>query len=392
MTTTEELIITKNVESQLNGNKLLPIVLMAQRGTGKSSFVRQLAKDLNTGIVEASIPSMTLEKFQGIPTFVDTPDFAKYRASGNPISKGTDWTVPELIVQTNALAESHGSCILFLDDLHKLNKITSAVMYELLLERRLGDYLLHPNVAIICAMNSTEESGAEHMEEPIKDRLQLMHIEFDFNYWFPRFGIKLNYFISSFLKLNQQFCLEGETVDFNANGSPRSWENLSNELSQYNNDQIEKVLPILARANISNIATDELIKHITYILKIDFTSIVKKKTLQDVSELSHLDRILWAYIINYIITPADALYLIDLINHNNDNSNSLLWKTYLVAELIAKETNPDTTDGQKIVIDVLLNRFDKSKYAGSDKVLNKLSQSSINNSSKLLQEVSKYII
>lgn len=62
--------------------------------------------------------------------------------------------------------------ILFLDELNSAPQQTQAALYQLVLDRRVGDYVLPENVHVIAAGNRSEDRGITHrMPDPlIKDR------------------------------------------------------------------------------------------------------------------------------------------------------------------------------------------------------------------------------
>ena len=358
-----ETVLTKNLQAQFNQVDVLPLCLSGPRGIGKTSSIKQITEELGAKLLSVSIPSKTLEFFSGIPSFSQSTHFLQYSDSASAEPQLTTWSVPELIVQANTLAEQHGKCVILLDDFHKLNHTTSAVMYDFLLERRLSGYKLHPMVAIVTAMNRSEESGGGTMEEPIKDRLSIIDIQFDFNHWFNNFGKFLHHYISSFLKTNSTFVLEDETIDLRQSGSPRSWSQLSTDFDLYDNEFIVNNISFLAEQKISKNASTELTKHIHYINSIDFSSVVKQQQMKSISELTAQDQILWSYIINYVDTIKDAVYIIKLINHNISERTFI---GYLVAEIFykyqANQSGKPITIGQRALIAKILGNFNPADF------------------------------
>ncbi len=316
----------------------------------------------------------------------------KYSESGSTTAKATQWSVPQLVYSANHIAETHGSCVILLDDFHKLDRTTASVMYEFLLERRIGDFNLHPKVAIICAQNFSEESGTQVMEEPIKDRLSLMHVAFDFDYWYANFGKYLHHYISSFIKANPQYALEDESVTLESNASPRSWSQLSNEFALYDNQFIQDNAVFLASQKISAEAAGELAKHIAYMEAIDFSGIIQSGKQVDIDNLSIQEQLIWPYSINYIHTPADAAYMIKLIN---SNIAATTFTGYIAAELYfkfqAKELGKPITPAQDIVINKLLGTFDIANYKLTKTESELLTKTNFTDSAKLLEVASVYI-
>ncbi len=68
----------------------------------------------------------------------------KYSVTGTTDSMATKWSVPQIIETANRLATADGSngCILFIDDLHRVNMAVAPYLYGLLGERKLGSFIL----------------------------------------------------------------------------------------------------------------------------------------------------------------------------------------------------------------------------------------------------------
>ena len=65
MNINERLIIKRNIEAQLTGAPVAPICISGHPGTGKSTTVMLLAKELDMHIVTESGPTLTHELLSG---------------------------------------------------------------------------------------------------------------------------------------------------------------------------------------------------------------------------------------------------------------------------------------------------------------------------------------
>lgn len=285
----------------------------------------------------------------------------KYSTTGSELAQATDWTVPMMIMEANRLATEGNGCVLLLDDLHRVNMSVAPYLYGLLEERKLGSYKLDDRVAIICAMNNSDEAGFSGLDSPIKDRCSILPVEFDFDDWFDKHGKYLNYLVSSFIKTHPQYIQEEESTGIEQFLTPRSCTYFGNELDSYDYSFVVKNAKELAEMKMSKTAAIAFAKHVEYIDKIDFTSIVKNKEKLDIASMKPLDAILYAYIINYITTKEDAKYLADVIDSNIAEAAFLgflsgeLYTKYLlkekgdnitkgVDELLKAILDPDSTD------------------------------------------------
>jgi len=259
-----------------------------------------------------------------------------------------------MVMEANRLAEQHNGCVLFLDDLHRINMSVAPYLYGLLEERALGSYKLDSRVALVCAMNDSEEAGFSGMDSPIKDRCSILPVEFDFDSWFNSHGKYLNYLISSFIKLNPHYIQEDESTQIEQFLTPRSCTYFGYELDEYKPEFIVENALELAKMKMSNSAATAFTKHVEYLSKIDFSNIVKERRKLDISSMKPIDAILYAYIVNYIDTEKDAQYLIDLIEANITEASFL---GFLSGELYTKyqirNADKKVTKGISEVLDAM---------------------------------------
>jgi len=387
-------LLKVNIKAQLENKKVLPICLKSKPGLGKSSSVRTIANELKVPTVEISMPQKNLSFFSGIPQFIASEEMNKYKIDGLTQTEVTEWTAPELVVRANLEAEKHGGCVILLDDIHKVNRSTQAVLYELLLDRRMGQYRLHDNVAIVLTMNDSEAAGMQMMDTPVKDRMQLIDVELNSEYWIDNFGSKLNMYVSSFVRKNPNYISEEETEDLESSASPRSWEYLSNMLDVLDSKFISKNAIMIAKGFVSNDVAREFNKHVQYVNSINFEEKVAKQNIPNFKDMDFIDEILYSYIFNYIIKPIDAKYMLDLINTALESNDTFIG--FLSAEMANKYSQningEEITKGQQIVLEKLMGTFDSTKYKLSKKDEKALNTSDFKDKKTFLKKISDYIL
>lgn len=363
-------ILETNIKGQLAGADIGGgICIAGAPGIGKTATMYKIAKDLNMNIMQISIPEISTENLSGIPDFIDAHHMDKYSVTGTPQSQSTKWSVPQIVETANRLATEpdKNGCILFIDDLHRVNMAVAPYLYGLLGERKLGSYVLDPKVAIMSAMNDSDEAGFSGVDSPIKDRMGILPVPFDFEYWYENFGKRLHFYISSFLKTHSVYVQEDESTMIEQFGTPRSWTHMANEFELYDLEFLQANTIYLAKQKVSNMAANELAKHIAYIEAIDFSSKIKSKQNIDIDSLKAIDQILYAYIINYVDSIEDAEYVMGLIDSNIASANFI---GFIVGELYTKFLNKDSgkyiSNGVIAILDKLLNAdFDPSQYHGT---------------------------
>ena len=398
MKTPKQLTIIKtNLQAQLDGIPVLPICLYGAPGGGKSETITQVAKDLGASENVISISSVNFETFSGLPTFSVDAELDRYSESGAANVQATIWTIPEIIMSTNRLAEKNPKGgVLHLEDYHTMDKTTENVMYQLLLDRRLGDYNLHPKVAIITSMNDSAESGGGHFNSAaVKSRLSLTPYIFNFQYWYDNFGSFLHPWISSFVKTNTQYIAEPESKTLEPSGSARSYTKLSLEFNLYDDEMLKDVYLDIAAGKLSSNAVAALEKHILYYQKIDFEKVIRNKIIPNVSQLPELDKVLWGYVFHSIKTPEDAIYAITLINELMAQPGSETIIGFLAGEMhtkyIMQEQGHKIYTGQRIVIDKLLENFHLGNYEIKATTMKELAIIEFTDQEALMAKMAEYI-
>ncbi len=138
--------------------KRRPVFLWGPPGAGKSDVVAQLAEKLKIGLVDKRLSQSDPTELKGYPW----PDQEK-----KIMSFFRDGELP-----------TKGRGILFLDEMNLAPQATQNPAYQLILNRRLGEYVLPDGWAIIAAGNrSTDRSGVHTMSAALSNRF--VHIDFD---------------------------------------------------------------------------------------------------------------------------------------------------------------------------------------------------------------------
>ncbi len=114
-------------------------LLSGSPGTGKSSLMNQVAKDYQLKLLDLRLSQCTPEDLQGYPM-----------RNGN---KATFTPFDIFPLEGEEIPEGYEGWILFLDELTSATKPVQAAAYKLILDRMVGSYRLHPNVAIVGAGN-----------------------------------------------------------------------------------------------------------------------------------------------------------------------------------------------------------------------------------------------
>jgi MoxR-like ATPase len=131
------------------------------------------------------------------------------------------WATPEFLPQ-------NGNGILFLDELNVAPAMVQASCYQLVLDRKLGEYTLPDGWAIIAAGNrDSDRAVTTRMPTPLRNRF--VHLEFEvdvqeWSEWAIQAAIRPE--VIAFLRFRPEL-LSAFERDANAFPSPRSWEFVS---------------------------------------------------------------------------------------------------------------------------------------------------------------------
>lgn len=267
-------LIISNCHLQINGVDVAPMYVAGKPGAGKTQVQHNLCKQYDWGLVSTHFAMKPIEETGGIP------QFERMKINGDEIL-GTIWSFPDIMGSLFKLAEKHEMVIWLLDDMHLCTAIHMTLLYELLTERKLREYHLPENVAIVLAGNfGSNKAGAKSMFSAIINRVTMMHIFTSYDGWKKNFAMQNNIHpaIQSFLGNDkyQQFFHEEEQVDAPW-GSPRSWTRLSNiltALEEWFNTVSEEDCLVLAQGHVSKNAASEFLQYYKIFTKFDVPKIL----------------------------------------------------------------------------------------------------------------------
>jgi len=195
-----------------------PVMLWGPPGVGKSDLIAQIGERNEVPVIDIRLSQMEPSDLRGIP-FRD--------------KNTVEWAVPSMLPNT----KKHGSQgILFLDEITSAVPSVSAAAYQLILDRRLGEYEVPNGWAIFAAGNRQGDRGVTYtMPSPLANRFS--HYEVDINLddwvtWAYKNGI--NEKIIAFLRFRPELLFDFDPAHNPvAFPSPRSWQFVHNALLKF---------------------------------------------------------------------------------------------------------------------------------------------------------------
>jgi hypothetical protein len=206
-------------------NKKRPVFLWGPPGIGKSELVEEMTRDMNGYMIDLRLSQMEPTDLRGIPFY-------------NKDTGTMDWA-PPIDLPTKELASQYPVVVLFLDECNSGAPSVMAAAYQLVLNRRIGNYRLPDNVVIVAAGNRESDKGVTYrMPMPLSNRFVHFEMKVDYESWLDwavNNGIHKD--VVGYISFAKQ-----DLYDFDSKSSsrafatPRSWTFVS-ELLEGNPDE-----------------------------------------------------------------------------------------------------------------------------------------------------------
>lgn len=147
-----------------------PIFLWGPPGIGKSEVVAEIATELGGAVIDLRMAQMEPTDIRGIPYF-------------NKDLNKMDWAAP-VDLPDEEFAKQYPIVVLFLDEMNSAPPAVQAAGYQLILNRRVGKYVLPDNVVIVAAGNRDSDKGVTYrMPMPLANRFLHLEMRPDFTAW-----------------------------------------------------------------------------------------------------------------------------------------------------------------------------------------------------------------
>ena len=188
-----------------------PVFLWGPPGVGKSSVVRSVSAQRRLPMIDIRAALLDPTDLRGIPTVQD----------GRAV-----WCPPSFLP-----SDPRSSGVLFFDELSAAPPLVQASLYQLVLDRRVGEYTLPEGWRILAAGNRAEDASISfRMPAALANRFVHVDFEVDFDDW-RNWAVEtgIHPLVTGFLSTRRELLFDMRSAE-RAFPTPRSWEIVSDAL------------------------------------------------------------------------------------------------------------------------------------------------------------------
>lgn len=189
-------------------NQHTPVMLWGPPGVGKSEIIARIADRHQIPLIDVRLSQMEPTDLRGIP----------FRR-GDVV----EWASPAMLPDRDRHGERG---ILFLDEITSAPPTVSAAAYQLILDRRLGEYEIPPGWAIFAAGNRQGDRGVTYsMPAPLANRFTHYEVEPNLDDWVAwAYSVQVDPRLIAFLRFRPDMLFDFDPAHNPvAFPSPRSW-------------------------------------------------------------------------------------------------------------------------------------------------------------------------
>ena len=237
------------VEFNIRHNIKHAILGLGAPGVGKSQVIRQIGKKFGFKVIDLRLAQMSEVEIGGL--IYPNEDRTKTR-----------WLSPEVLPDEERDGKN---TILLLDEITSCPKRVQVAAYQLILDRRVGQYTLPEGTFVIGLGNREDDDGVYiRLAGPLADRFEIHYIDVDFKVWKEDFAIpyKIHPYVMRYLNFKPS-ALHTQEADPDSMifATPRSWERVSDILKMDENLGNSVIVNKIA-GNIGIAETAQFVKYI----------------------------------------------------------------------------------------------------------------------------------
>lgn len=224
---------------------LVPMI-SGSPGIGKSAIMAEIANEFNLQLNDVRLSQCDPADLSGLPNF--TENGKAYFAPFNQLFPTEDMPLPE----------GKDGWLLFMDEFNSASKSVQAASYKLVLDRMVGAYKLHKNVAIVAAGNlASDRAIVNKLSTAMQSRLVHLQMVVSQKEWIEDVALKEKYdsrilaFLSQYPSKLMDFNPEHSNMTFSC---PRTWSFVNKLIKGKEVD--DTITPLLAGTITPGVAAE----------------------------------------------------------------------------------------------------------------------------------------
>ena len=225
-----------NGEYKIPSVRQRPLLLIGPPGVGKTQIMEQVADECDIGLVSYTITHHTRQTAVGLP-------FIKEKTYDGKTYSVTEYTMSEIIASIYDRMEEtgHREGILFIDEINCVSETLAPTMLQFLQCKTFGNQEVPKGWIIVAAGNPPEyNKSVREFDVVTLDRVRQIPVEADYGVW-KEYAIDagIHRAIRGYLDIHPGDFYRMETdTDGRHFVTARGWEDLSNLLTVYHEEQI----------------------------------------------------------------------------------------------------------------------------------------------------------
>lgn len=236
------------VEFNIEHNIKHAILGLGAPGVGKSQIIQQIGKKYGFKVIDIRLAQMSEVEIGGL-------------IYPNESRTKTVWLTPEVLPDEERDGKN---TILLLDEITSCTKRVQVAAYQLILDRRIGQYHLPEGTFVIALGNREDDDGVYiRLAGPLADRFEIHYIEPNFEDWKKDYALKNNVhpYVISYLTfkpsaLHNQKAEEGNMVF----ATPRSWVRVS-DILHFDSDVNNPVIRYKIIGNVGEVEGNQFVEY-----------------------------------------------------------------------------------------------------------------------------------
>ncbi len=206
-------------------------------GVGKSQLIRQIGKKYDYKVIDIRLAQMSEVEIGGL-------------IYPNQERTKTVWLSPDILPDEK---RDGPRTILLLDEITSCPKRTQVAAYQLILDRRIGQYHLPEGTLVVALGNREDDDGVYiRLAGPLADRFEIHYIDVDFECWKNDYAVPFGvhpWVVEYLTSKPQALHNQAEAGDSMVFATPRSWDRVSQILKT--DDNVRKT--VIANKIIGNV-------------------------------------------------------------------------------------------------------------------------------------------